>query len=392
MSFTETTLVVRGDIDSTAANCLATSVANAATDGKLFVQHDGAVIAGNSSGALNGLIKLTAAHTQPDGSLATLSSTEFLRSDIKNIKFSQPNAGTNQVITVGNIVASMNSIRLEAKNGVELYDVLGVTGKNATEIVANFAGRSDTERFKNVTMAVSGSDVAITVTPRGSDVVVTGDDALTVSVSGDNNGRLGQQSNVIDLETRAYISAGAYNQYEFPIVVPASATGTGLDYSIYTVEIEKSLPNRRKVNEVVRICIADDEGDSNLLEVLEEMFGSAVVDLTAPAAFTSVAFASDAEGTSASNYDVSDADAIFVSLAGSFASDAANGTIVLSSSGSEADVTINVAVDATTARVINTGVTADSYAASVTLTATATITDTSGNVSTAATDTAATVA
>ena len=32
MSFTETTLVVRGDIDSTAANCLATSVANAATD------------------------------------------------------------------------------------------------------------------------------------------------------------------------------------------------------------------------------------------------------------------------------------------------------------------------------------------------------------------------
>ena len=34
MSFTETTLVVRGDIDSTAANCLATSVANAATDGK----------------------------------------------------------------------------------------------------------------------------------------------------------------------------------------------------------------------------------------------------------------------------------------------------------------------------------------------------------------------
>ena len=86
---------------------------------------------GMLSGAQNGLIKLTVAHTQPDGSLATLSSTEFLRSDIKNIKFSQPNAGTNQVITVGNIVASMNSIRLEAKNGVELYDVLGVTGKNA---------------------------------------------------------------------------------------------------------------------------------------------------------------------------------------------------------------------------------------------------------------------
>ena len=48
MSFTETTLVVRGDIDSTAANCLATSVANAATDGKLLVQNDGAVIAGDA--------------------------------------------------------------------------------------------------------------------------------------------------------------------------------------------------------------------------------------------------------------------------------------------------------------------------------------------------------
>jgi len=388
MSFTETTLVVRGDIDSTAANCLATSVANAATDGKLLVQNDGVVLAGNASGAQNGLIKLTAAHTQPDGSVATLSSTEFLRSDIKNIKFSQPNAGTNQVITVGDIAASMNSIRLEAKNGVELYDVLGVTGKDATEIVANFAGRSDTERFKNVTMAVSGSDVSITVTPRGSDIVVTGDDALTVSVSGDNNGRLGQQSNVIDLETRAYISAGAYNQYEFPIVVPASATGTGLDYSIYTIEIEKSLPNRRKVNEVVRICIADDEGDTNLLEALETILGSAVVDLIAPTAFTSAGFASDVAGTGASSYSIAGAASIFVSLAGSMGNDAANATVVISSDGSEADVTVNVAADAVTARVVDTGITSDAYAQSVTLTATATITDTSGNVSTAATDTA----
>lgn len=388
MSFTETTLVVRGDIDSTAANCLATSVANAATDGKLLVQNDGAVVAGDVSGPQNGLIKLTVAHAQPDGSLATLSSTEFLRSDIKNIKFSQPNTGTDQVITVGNIVASMNSIRLEAKNGVELYDVLGVTGKDATEIVANFAGRSDTERFKNVTMAVSGSDVAITVTPRGSDVVVSGDDALTVSVSGDNNGRLGQQSNVIDLETRAYINAGAYNQYEFPIVVPASATGTGLDYSIYTIEIEKSLPNRRKINEVVRICIADDEGDDNLLEALEEILGSSVVDLTAPAAFTNVGFVSDAEGTDAASYSTGGAAAIFVSLVGTMADDAANATVVISSDGTEPDVTVNVAVDAVTARVKDTGITSDAYAQGVTITATATITDTSGNVSTAATDTA----
>lgn len=388
MSFTETTLVVRGDIDSTAANCLATSVANAATDGKLLVQNDGAVVAGDASGAQNGLIKLTAAHAQPDGSLATLSSTEFLRSDIKNIKFSQPNAGTNQVITVGNIVASMNSIRLEAKNGVELYDVLGVTGKNAAEIVANFAGRSDTERFKNVTMAVSGSNVAITVTPRGSDVVVTGDDALTVSVSGDNNGRLGQQSNVIDLETRAYISAGAYNQYEFPIVVPASATGTGLDYSIYTIEIEKSLPNRRKINEVVRICIADDEGDSNLLEALELILGSSVVDLTAPNPFSAVGFASDNVGTAATTYSTGGAAAIFVALSGSMGDDAANATVVITSDGTEPDVTVNVAADATTSRIIDTGITSDAYAEGVTITATATITDTSGNVSTAATDTA----
>lgn len=381
MSFTETTLVVRGDIDSTAANCLATSVANAATDGKLLVQNDGAVVAGDASGAQNGLIKLTAAHAQPDGSLATLSSTEFLRSDIKNIKFSQPNAGTNQVITVGNIVASMNSIRLEAKNGVELYDVLGVTGKNAAEIVANFAGRSDTERFKNVTMAVSGSNVAITVTPRGSDVVVTGDDALTVSVSGDNNGRLGQQSNVIDLETRAYISAGAYNQYEFPIVVPASATGTGLDYSIYTIEIEKSLPNRRKINEVVRICIADDEGDSNLLEALEEILGSSIVDVTAPAAFTA-AF-------DAASYSTGDDDEFTFTFASAEVGTTYSGTIT----GGTSNVTNSfTGVVAAADETISTAITAGDYTEAETVTITMTLTDGTGNVTTVTANDTATIA
>lgn len=381
MSFTETTLVVRGDIDSTAANCLATSVANAATDGKLLVQNDGAVVAGDASGAQNGLIKLTAAHAQPDGSLATLSSTEFLRSDIKNIKFSQPNAGTNQVITVGNIVASMNSIRLEAKNGVELYDVLGVTGKNAAEIVANFAGRSDTERFKNVTMAVSGSNVAITVTPRGSDVVVTGDDALTVSVSGDNNGRLGQQSNVIDLETRAYISAGAYNQYEFPIVVPASATSTGLDYSIYTIEIEKSLPNRRKINEVVRICIADDEGDSNLLEALEEILGSSIVDVTAPAAFTA-AF-------DAASYSTGDDDEFTFTFASAEVGTTYSGTIT----GGTSNVTNSfTGVVAAADETISTAITAGDYTEAETVTITMTLTDGTGNVTTVTANDTATIA
>ena len=345
------------------------------------MQNDGAVLAGDVSGAQNGLIKLTVAHTQPDGSLATLSSTEFLRTDVKSIKFSQPNAGTNQVITVGNIVASMNSIRLEAKNGVELYDVLGVTGKDATEIVANFAGRSDTERFKNVTMAVSGSDVAITVTPRGSDVVVTGDDALTVSVSGDNNGRLGQQSNVIDLETRAYISAGAYNQYEFPIVVPASATSTGLDYSIYTIEIEKSLPNRRKINEVVRVCIADDEGDNNLLEALEEILGSSIVDVTAPAAFTA-AF-------DAASYSTGDDDEFTFTFASAEVGTTYSGTIT----GGTSNVTNSfTGVVAAADETISTAITAGDYTEAETVTITMTLTDGTGNVTTVTANDTATIA
>lgn len=387
MSFTETTLVVRGTIDTTAADCLATSVTDAASSGKLLIQHNGAVLAGNNSGALNGLIKLTAAHTQPDGSTAVLSSTEFLRSEIKNIKYSRPAAGTNQTVTVGNLQAGMNSIRLEAKDGVEVYDVLGLTGKDATEIVANFTSRSDSERFKNVTMAVSGSNVAITVTPRGSDVVVTGDDILTVSVSGDNNGRLGQQDNVIDLETRAFTSAGAYNQYKFPIVVPKSATADGADYGIYTIEIEKSLPGKRKINEVVRVCIADDEGDANLLEALETAFSSSIVDLTAPAAFTSGGLTDDG-GTSVTSYVIANSDQIYATLVGAFEADAASGTIVLSSDGSEDDVTVTVPVDALSARLVNLGVDATAYADGVTLTMTATKTDTSGNVSSALTDTA----
>ena len=388
MSFTETTLVVRGDIDSTAATCLATSVSDAATNGKLLIQHDGAVLAGNNAGALNGLIKLTAAHPQPDGSTAILTSSEFLRSDVKNIHYSRPATGNTQVITVGNLQAGMNSIRLEAKNGVEVYDVLGVTGINATEIVANFTNRADTERFKNVTMAVSGSNVQISVGPRGSDTIVTGDDALTVSVSSDNNGRKGQQDNVIALENRAYTSAGAYNQYEFPIVVPKSATVSGADYGIYTIEIEKTLPGRRKINEVISVCIADDEGDTNLLEALETALGSAVVDTTPPTGFTAASFTDNA-GTGVTTYVIASDDAIYATLSGAFASDANFGTIVLSSSGAEADVTVSVSVDAVTARIVDLGVTASDYADGVTLTITATQTDLAGNVSAADTDTAA---
>ena len=387
MSFTETTLVVRGTIDTTAADCLATSVTDAAANGKLLIQHDGAVLAGNNPGALNGLIKLTAAHTQPDGSTAVLSSTEFLRSEIKNTKYSQPAAGTNQTVTVGNLQAGMNSIRLEAKNGVEVYDVLGITGTTAQEIVDNFTNRTDTERFKNVKFNVSGSNVAIAISPRSTDVVVTGDDALTVSVSGDNNGRLGQQDNVIDLETRAFTSAGAYNQYKFPIVVPKSATADGADYGIYTIEIEKSLPGKRKINEVVRVCIADDEGDSNLLEALETALGSSAVDLTPPTPFSAGGL-SDAAGNPVDPYVIANSDPIFAALVGTMGGDVAFGTIVLSSDGSEADVTVTVPVDANNTRVIPLGVDASAYADGVTLTMTATKTDTSGNVSTAFTDTA----
>jgi len=390
MSFTETTLVVRGAVDATAANAFATDVANAASSGELLMQINGsAVAADNSAAGANDLIKLSVAHSQPDGSTAVVSSQEFKVGEIVSSQYKAPSTGSNQTITVGNIVAAMNSIRLEAKNGVEVYDVLGVTGKDAAEIVANFSGRADTERFKNVTMAVNGSDVAITVTPRGSDIVVTGDDALTVTVSGDNNGRVGQQDQILDLEKRSFISAGAYNQYEFPIVVPASATKDGSDYAIMTLEIRKDLPGRRKATEIVRIVLENDEDTTNnFTDALSTILGLTTFDLTAPIAFTSV-FLSDAGGTTQNTYVIADSDEIHVAVNGAFGADATFGTLVLSSDGSEADVTVNIPTDAANARIVDTGVDATAYADGVTLTATVTKTDAAGNVSTAATDTAA---
>lgn len=383
MSFTETTLVVRGAVDGTAADAFATSVSDAASTGELLVQVNGAVIAADADAAgADDLIKLSVAHPQPDGSTAVLSSQEFKAGEIVSSEYKAPNAGTNQTITVGNLSAGMNSIRLEAKNGVEVYDVLGVTGKDAAEIVANFKGRADTERFKNVTFAVNSSDVQITVTPRGSDVVVTGDDALTVSVSGQNNGRVGQQDNVIALEKRGFISAGAYNQYEFPIVVPATATKDGSDYAIMTLEVRKDLPGRRKATEVIRIVLENDEDTTNnFTDALSTVLGLTTFDLSAPAAFTAT--------FDADSYGIAAAEEFTFTFATAEVGTTYSGTIVGGTSEVSNSFSGTVAAAGET---ISTGITAVGYTDTETVTLSVTLTDAAGNTTAVTTDDTATIA
>lgn len=383
MSFTETTLVVRAAVDETAADAFATSVSDAASTGELLVQINGSAVDADANAAgADDLVKLTVAHPQPDGSTAVLSSQEFKVGEIVSSQYKAPSAGTNQTITVGNLAAGMNSIRLEAKNGVEVYDVLGVTGKDAAEIVANFKGRADTERFKNVTFAVSGTDVQITVTPRGSDVVVTGDDGLTVSVSGQNNGRVGQQDNVIALEKRGFISAGAYNQYEFPIVVPATATKDGSDYAIMTLEVRKDLPGRRKATEVIRIVLENDEDTTNnFTDALSTILGLTTFDLTAPAAFTAT--------FDAASYGITAAEEFTFTFATAEVGTTYSGTIVGGTSEVSNSFSGTVAAADET---ISTGITAAGYTESETVTLSVTLTDAGGNTKDATADDTATIA
>jgi hypothetical protein len=367
-------------------------VSNAATSGELMIQVDGAFADGDdSAAAADAMIKLSVAVPQPDGSTAVMGSSEFKKSQILSSDYKAPRAGSDASITVSNLQAGMNSIRLEAQDGVNVHDVLGVTGKDAAELVKNFNDRPDTERFDNVTFEVSGSDVRITVTPRGYDITVTGDDALTVTYNTANTvGRRGQRDNIIDLETRSYISAGAYNQVEFPVVVPATSTEFDADYGIYTIEVLQALPGNRRAIETIRVAIKDDEAASNkLVNAIQTILGLSGVDVTPPAALTAIQFVTDATGSSdaATAYSAGSASAMFLKISG--AEVGATITVTLTVDGG-ADV-VETFTASSASEVLSLTVAADNYAEDDVVSVNATQTDTSGNVGPATTADTATI-
>lgn len=393
MSLLNTTLVVRGDVAAAQADVLATSVSNAASTGELMIQVDGAFAAGDASAAgKDALVKLSVAVPQADGSTAVMGSTEFKTSQILSSEYKAPTTGANQVITVSGLsTTSDNSIRLEAQDGINIHSVLGITGITATEMVDRFKNRQDKSQFDNVTFAVSGSDVQITITPRGNDIIVSGDDALTVTYNTESaTKRRGQRDNVMRLEKSGYISAGAYNQVEFPIVVPATTTEFGADYGIYTIEVLQAVPGNRRAIETIRIAIKDDEAASNkLVNAIQTILGLSGVDVTPPAALTSIQFVTDATGASdaATAYSADGDSDMFVKVVG--AEVGATITVTLTVDGG-ADV-VETFTAATATEVLSLAVTAGNYTAADVVTVNATQTDTAGNVGPATTADTATI-
>ena len=385
MSFIETTLVVRGDVAASQADVLADSVADAASNGYLLIQKDGVAQAGNAAGAAaTSLLKLSVAANQPDGSTAISGTSEFKLSDIYSYSYAAPSTGVTQTYTITNLGTGESTVRLEVRDGVNVHDVMSFSGTSATAIVAEFNGRADKERFKHITMSVNGGGINLSVAPNGYSTVVTGSDHLTIGQNAAWGPSRGGQNQVIALEKRSNISMGAYNQTEFPIVVPASGTAAGADYGIFTIELRKTLPGKRKVTEVIRIAIQDDEAASNkLVNAIQTILGLSGIDVTPPTALTSIQFVTDADGdTDAANeYSVQSASAMFVKIVG--AEVGATITVTLTVTGGE-DVVETFTASATT-EVLSLAVTAATYAEGDVVSVNATQTDTNGNVGPAVT-------
>lgn len=393
MSLLDTTLVVRGDVAAAQGDVLATSVSNAASTGELMIQVDGAFAAGDASAAgADALVKLSVAVPQPDGSTAVMGSSEFKTSQILSSDYKAPQTGANQVITISGLSAtSDNTIRLEAQDGINIHSVLGVTGITPQEIVDRFKGRQDKAAFDNVTFAVSGSDVQITITPRGHDIIVSGDDSLTVTYNTESAGvRRGQRDNIIRLEKSGYISAGAYNQVEFPIVVPATTTEFGADYGIYTIEVLQAVPGNRRAIETIRIAIKDDEAVSNkLVNAIQTILGLAGVDVTPPSALTSIQFVTDGDGDTdaATSYSTGSDTAMFVKVVGA----EVNATITVTLTVDGGTDVVETFTAETATDVFELAVTASNYAEDDVVSVNATQTDAAGNVSAATTADTATI-
>jgi len=393
-----TTLVIEA-LDSEMANqagSTATSIANAASTNRLAIQRDGAFVTGDlTNTTANQLIKLSAATTMSDGTVSVMSSSEFKLGDIVASHYAvptSPSSGLSQVdYANADKVGGQFFVRLERKNGINVSDTETYSGETLTQLKAEFdeAKASSRTEFDNVTLGISDSVLTVSVASKDKDseVLLSANEGATVTLTNVTDKR-GSLAVAKGLEKSGFITMGAYNQYKFPIVLPETSTAAGQDYGIYTIELRKKV-GKRFVFETIKVLIADDEANENkTATALNNLLSLDAADTTAPIAFASV-FLSDSSGATQATYVIASSDEIHVAVNGAMAADVAFGTLVLSSDGEEADVTVNIPTDTANARVVDTGVDASAYADGVTLTATVTKTDGSGNVSAAKTDTAA---
>lgn len=396
-----TTLVIEA-LDSEMANqagSTATSIANAAATDRLAIQRDGVFAAGDlTDTTANQLIKLSAATTMSDGTISVMSSSEFKLGDIVASHYAIPASPGAGVSTVNYAnaekVGGQFFVRFERKNGINVSDTETYSGETLNQLKNEFdaAKQSSRTEFDNVTLGIGGSTLTVSVAAKDKDseVLLSANEGATVSLTSVTD-KVGSLAVAKDLETKGFITMGAYNQYKFPIVLPETSTAAGQDYGIYTIELRKKV-GKRYVFETIKVLIANDEANGNkTAQALNNLLGLTAADSTVPT-LTSAQFAIS-NGTPATNTDYSAAAAssMYIVLAG--ASAAGDTVTVTVTSAEETDeghgetqtFTLEGATD-----VLELDVTADQFTESTELTATTVITDTSGNTSETRTDTVTT--
>lgn len=386
-----TTIVVEAqDGATTQADITATSVADSASSGKLIIQRDGAFATGElTNTTADQLIKLSGATTMSNGTVSVMGSSEFKLADIASAHYQAGNAGTagSYSLDYASAVAVGGQLflRLERRDGIGVNDSETFSGETLTQLKAEFDARvaADLSEFSNVTLTIATDVLQLSVAAQdnNSDVLVSANDNVTISLGNavDKRGSLTQAQ---ALEKAGFITQGAYNQYGFPIVIPETSTAANQDYGIYTIELRKTV-GRRIVFETIKILIADDEANGQkTVNAIQNLLGLSVTDVTVPTAVTSTAFASDSAGTAATSFSIAAAADIFVKVVG--AEVGATIAITVASDGSEDDVTASFTVATGTETFQIAAATSDLYAESVTLTASAVLTDAAGNVSAAA--------
>jgi len=387
------TLVIEA-LDSAMANqtgATATSIADAAATNRLVVQRDGEFATGqltNTTAAQ--LIKLSAATTMSDGTVSVMSSSEFKLADIISSNYAIPSAGTaaSYVLEFANAVklGGQFFIRLERKDGAGINASATFSGETLAEVKAQFDLRASFNDFGNVAMTATDADtmtIAVSAKDSNSDVhISTNDDVTFTDVNPVN--KKGSLTVAKGLEKSGFISQGAYNQYGFPIVVPETSTSAGQDYGIYTIELRKKVAGRF-VFETIKVLIADDEANAQkTAQALNNLLGLTAADSTVPTAITATSFVTNDAGDTVAGTTYTDdaAVAIFVKATGCEVGTTI--TITLESDGSEANhVQAFSVTDASDVYAI-TGVDSSTYANGAVVTAKAILTDSSGNVSAAA--------
>ena len=391
----KTLVVDQADGAITQANILSddssTFIADAATAGSLIIQKNGTPQAGNASAAADeDFIKLTVVKGQANGKNAIVSSSEFQKKDIwkKSYKVSADGASATYELDYSNAekVGGQLFLRLERKDGLGINDSETFSEETLAKLKTRFDNRKTAgmTEFDNVSLVVDSDTLKVTVAARDlgeADVHISCNEAVTFTDVNPTN-KLGSLKQAKELEKLSNIAMGATNQYGFPIVIPESFTAASSDYGIATIELRKKVGGRY-VFETIKVLIKDDEAsESKTLKALSTILGLGF-DVAAPTALTSTAFAADADGTAAANFDKSDDDAIFIKVVG--AEVGASLKLTITSSGSEDDVSQTFTVSAATETFAFTNASAGDYAASVTLTAEGVQTDANNNVSAAAT-------